>query len=199
MELIIQWVTQYGYVAIFALLMLGIVGLPIPDETMMVFAGYLVSQGHLHPVTTVAVAFMGSVCGISCSYLIGRTMGLGFIHKWGRYIHVTEERLAKVHRWFDKIGHWALFVGYYIAGVRHFTAIVAGTTRLEFRSFALYAYSGALVWVCTFLGLGYYFGEHWKEVAEAVHRNMLWISIVVLIAAFVYWLYWRRTRSTDGA
>jgi membrane protein DedA with SNARE-associated domain len=194
MELIVNWVTQYGYVAIFALLMFGIVGLPIPDETMLVFSGYLISQGHLHPLTTVLVAFCGSACGITLSYTIGRTLGLGFIHKWGRYVHVTEQRLAKVHGWFDRVGHWALFIGYYIAGVRHFTAIVAGTSCLEYRSFALFAYSGALVWVCTFLGLGYYFGEHWKEVSEIAHRNLLWISVVVLTAAFAYWLYWRRNR-----
>ena len=194
MDLIIQWVTQYGYVAIFSLLMFGIIGLPIPDETMMVFAGYLISQGHLHPVTTLAVAFAGSVSGITCSYLIGRTLGLGFVHKWGRYLQVTDDRLATVHRWFDRVGHWALFVGYYIAGVRHFTAVVAGTSSLEYRSFAAYAYSGALVWVSTFLGLGYYFGEHWREVSEMAHRHLLWISLVVLAGALGYWLYWRRTR-----
>src|SRR4051812_5567592 len=139
MELIIQWVTQYGYVAIFALLMLGIVGLPIPDETMLVFAGYLIAQGHLQPVPALITAFCGSACGITLSYTIGRTLGIGFIHKWGRYLHVTEARLAKVHKWFDKIGRWALFIGYYIAGVRHFTAIIAGTSGLDYRSFAMYA------------------------------------------------------------
>jgi membrane protein DedA with SNARE-associated domain len=194
MELIIQWVTSYGYAAIFLLLMLGIVGLPIPDETMLVFSGYLISQGHLKPLPTLVIAFLGSVCGISLSYIIGRTLGLGFIHRWGRYLHVTDERLATVHRWFDRVGHWALFIGYYIAGVRHFTAMVAGTSSLEYRHFAVYAYSGALVWVSTFLGLGYYFGEHWKEVAELAHKNLAWISAAVLVAAGLYWLYWRSRR-----
>ncbi len=199
MELIIQWVTQYGYVAIFALLMFGIVGLPIPDETMLVFAGYLIAQGHLHPVPAVLTAFCGSACGITLSYVIGRTLGLGFIHKWGRYVHVTEARLAKVHKWFDKVGHWALFIGYYIAGVRHFTAVVAGTSKLDYRSFAMYAYSGAFVWVSTFLGLGYLFGEHWKEVAEAAHRNLLWVSAVVLLGALAYWLYWRQRNKASAS
>ncbi len=196
MDLIIQWVTQYGYAAIFMLLMLGIVGLPIPDETMLVFAGALIAEGHLKPVPALIVAFLGSVCGISLSYLIGRTLGLGFIHKWGRYVHVTEQRLETVHKWFDRVGHWALFIGYYIAGVRHFTAMVAGTSKLEYRSFALYAYSGALVWVSTFLSLGYFFGEHWKEVAELAHRNLLWISLVVLAGAGIYVFFrYRRKKS----
>jgi membrane protein DedA with SNARE-associated domain len=170
------------------------VGLPIPDETMLVFAGYLIAQGHLKPVPAVITAFLGSACGITCSYVIGRTLGLGFVHKYGRYIHVTEARLEGVHRWFDRVGHWALFIGYYIAGVRHFTAIIAGTSCLEYRHFAAYAYSGAFVWVCTFLGLGYYFGEHWRDVAEMAHKNLLWISLVVLAAALAYYLYWRRRK-----
>ena len=186
MDYLFLWVSTYGYAAIFGLLVFGIVGLPIPDETLLVFSGYLIWRGNLSLIPTVLAAFLGSICGITLSYIIGRTLGLGFIHKWGRYIHVTEERLAHVHRWFDRIGHWALFVGYYIAGVRHFTAIVAGTSSLEYRSFAMYAYSGGLVWVCTFVGIGYYFGEHWKQVIDTVHKNLLIVSAVVIAVAIAY-------------
>ena len=193
LDFILQWVATYGYVAIYALLMFGIVGLPVPDEMMLVFCGYLISQGHLHGTATVAVAFLGSASGITTSYVIGRTLGLGFVHKYGRYVHLTDKRLDIVHRWFQRVGHWALFFCYYIAGVRHFAAIVAGTSRLEYRTFAAYAYSGAFVWVCTFLGIGYYFGEHWKEVATVVHDNPLIISAVVLAIVAGYGIFrWRR-------
>ncbi len=197
MEYLFEWVSNYGYVAIFGLLVFGIVGLPIPDETLLVFSGYLIWRGHLSAVPTVITAFLGSVCGITLSYIIGRTLGIGFIHKWGRYIHVTEERLAKVHRWFDRIGHWALFIGYYIAGVRHFTAVVAGTSSLEYRSFAMYAYSGGLVWVCTFLGIGYFFGDRWHQVLETVHENLLVASAILIGAALLY-VAVRRLRRVQG-
>ncbi len=194
LELILQFVSSYGYIAIYALLMFGIVGLPVPDEMMLVFCGYLVSHGHLRPVATLAVAAFGSISGITTSYLIGRTLGLGVVHKYGRYVHLTEKRLDFVHSWFDRIGHWVLFVGYYIAGVRHFTAILAGTSCLEFRTFALYAWSGAIVWVSSFLAIGYFFGEHWREVAELLHRNTLLISAVVGLLAIAYALWWWKRR-----
>lgn len=195
MDFINAWVSQYGYVAIFGLLVLGIVGLPVPDETMMVFAGYLVATGRLRLVPTLVVAFLGSACGITVSYLIGRTLGIGFVHKWGPYLHITEERLARVHRWFDRIGHWALFVGYYIAGVRHFTAIIAGTSSLEYPSFARYAYSGAAVWVCTFIAIGYFFGEHRDRVLQLVHENLTVASIIAAVAIGAYLLMrWVRRR-----
>src|ERR1700719_3532432 len=129
MERIFEWVSHYGYGGLFLLLVLGIVGLPIPDETLLVFCGYLISRGRMHPAATYLTAVAGSWCGISLSYTIGRTAGIGVVNKFGKYLHITEERLAKVHVWFDRVGHWALLIGYYIAGVRHFTAIVAGTSK----------------------------------------------------------------------
>jgi membrane protein DedA with SNARE-associated domain len=192
MEAVFGWITTYGYGAIFLLLMLGIVGLPIPDETILVFCGYLISKGTLQPLPAWLCAIAGSWCGISLSYTIGRTLGLGVVHRFGKYLHITEERLAKVHMWFDRIGHWALFVGYYIAGVRHFSAIVAGTSRLAFPSFMAYAWSGGLLWVTTFLTLGYFLGENWKQLAEAIHQYLLYVSIALIAAALCYYFWNRR-------
>jgi len=199
MDAVFNWITTYGYGAIFLLLMLGIVGLPIPDETLLVFCGYLISKGTLKPLPAWMFAVCGSWCGISLSYTIGRTVGLGVVHKWGKYLHVTEERLSKVHYWFDRMGHWVLFFGYYIAGVRHFSAIIAGTSRLGFRTFAAYAWSGGLLWASTFLTLGYFLGENWKEIAELVHRYILYFSLVLLVLALCYYLVLRRKRNVTKA
>jgi membrane protein DedA with SNARE-associated domain len=196
MDTALQLVSQYGYVAIFFLLVLGIIGLPIPDETMLTFSGYLIYSGHLNLVATLLTAFAGSMCGITGSYLIGRTGGLYVIHKYGRYIHVTEERIEYVHRWFDRAGHWALFVGYFIPGVRHFTAIVAGTSKLEFPKFALFAYSGALVWVSAFLSLGYFLGEQWSRLGEEIRSRGEIIGLILVGAVVVFYAirYWRKRK-----
>jgi membrane protein DedA with SNARE-associated domain len=197
MEHVFEWVQTYGYAALYMLLMLGIVGLPIPDETLLVFCGYLISKGTLKAAPTLLTALAGSATGITLSYIIGRTLGLGVVHKYGKYIHVTEERLDYVHKWFDRIGHWALMGGYFVAGVRHLTAITAGTSKLSYRSFALFAYSGALLWASLFLTLGYFFGEKWQMIAETMHEYLLWISIAVLLAVAVYLLIrWQKSRIT---
>lgn len=183
-----HWVAQYGGFALFVLLIFGIVGLPVPDETLLVLAGYLIYRGTLNPVGTWLGAVLGTFCGITCSYIIGRTLGVGLIHsRLGKRLHLTDRRMRIVHDWFDRIGHWALFVGYYIPGVRHFTAIVAGTSSLEFRSFALYAYTGGCVWASIFLFLGYRFGEHWEDMFAMVQRHIELAAIVavILIGAYI--------------
>ena len=186
METVIAWISHYGYGMITLLLMAGIVGLPIPDETLLVFCGALIARGQLHPVGAFFAALGGSWCGITVSYVIGRTLGLGVVHRFGKRFHLTEERLAKAHQWFDRMGHWALFAGYFVAGLRHLTAIMAGTSELAYPSFAAYAYSGGALWVGTFLTLGYFVGENWKSIAESLHRWVGVASIALIVALAIY-------------
>lgn len=193
MEPLLQWVSTYGYFAIFGLLVLGIVGLPVPDETLLVFSGYLASQGHLHFGAAVGVAFLGSACGITVSYYLGRSVGMGVIHRYGRWLHISEEQVNKVHDWFGRLGHWALVVGYFIPGVRHLTAIVAGTSGLEYRPFAMYAYAGALFWVSAFLTFGYFVGDQWETVYTRLHHHALIAAAVLAVAGGIYW-WWRAER-----
>lgn len=192
-----HWVAHYGGFALFALLVFGIVGLPVPDETLLVLSGYLIFRGTLNPLGTWLGAVLGSMCGITCSYMIGRTAGVSFIHsRFGKWLHITEARIQKIHNWFYHLGHWALFLGYFVPGVRHFTAMVAGTSGLEYRPFALFAYAGACVWVTSFMALGYFLGDNWERVFGVIHRNLTEAAIagVVLIAVYAsgHWYILRR-------
>jgi len=195
---VLNWVSAYGYGAVFTCLVLGIVGLPLPDEWLLVFTGYLIWKGRFHPVAGVLVAFCGSCCGISLSYIIGRTLGLGFVHRYGRWFHITGEHTRRVHDWFQRIGHWALFFGYFVPGVRHFTAIVAGTSRLEFRSFAAYAWSGGLLWVGTFISVGYLLGDQWQRVFDAIDHNVRLVTLAAAVLAAIYMAYRYRMSRRPG-
>ncbi|MEJ2699991.1 MAG: hypothetical protein P8Z70_10080, partial [Desulfuromonadales bacterium] len=104
MDQVLHWVSEYGYPGIILLLMFGIVGLPVPDEWLLMFTGFLVHRGTLALVPAVASAFFGSACGITVSYILGRTLGVAVIHKYGWVVHLDEGRLTKVRGWFDRIG-----------------------------------------------------------------------------------------------
>ena len=190
---VLRWVSDYGYLAIFVAMMFGIVGLPIPDETLLVFSGYLSTTAHLRLELVLLSGYLGAISGITASYLIGRYFGYGFLHKYGRWIHLTDEKLEKLHNWYERFGGWTLVFGYYIAGVRHVSAIVAGTSRLEYPRFAMFAYPAAILWVSVFVVLGRVLGEHWQEALLVVHRDILKISAGLAIVA-AGWLLWRRYR-----
>lgn len=196
METVLHLVSTYGYVAIFCLLMFGIVGLPIPDETLLTFSGYLIYKGHLRFVPALATAFAGSACGITVSYLIGRSGGLFLVHRYGSYARITPGHIQKAHQWFERAGRWGLFFGYFVPGVRHFTALVAGASELDVVSFMLFAYSGAIVWVSTFICLGYFLGERWREISERVHRDVAITAAILAVLLLIAYLLWRRRRAS---
>jgi membrane protein DedA with SNARE-associated domain len=192
-ETLQHWIDLYGYAGLFFALVFGIVGLPVPDESLLTLSGYLVSAGRFQFIPTFCVAALGSLTGITSSYWIGRAGGYRLIHKYGPRIHLTEERLLAVNRWFDRIGKWTLTVGYFIPGVRHFTALVAGASQLRYPVFAAFAYSGGVIWTLTFISLGYSLGETWSQNFHWSYRVPLTIAaIVVFIVIALVWHFKRK-------
>ncbi|MBV8551400.1 MAG: DedA family protein [Acidobacteriaceae bacterium] len=192
MQALYSWIAHYGYAALFALLMLGILGLPVPDETLLFFCGYLIWKGRLRLDCTLLTAFAGSACGITASYFLGKKWGRLLLHHYGPRFHITPQRIHRVYYWFHRIGAWVLTAGYFIPGVRHFAALVAGISHLRYPKFALFAYFGAAIWVSTFLTLGYIVGEQWEQTSEMVHRYSLIGCGIALAVATAWW--WIRNR-----
>jgi membrane protein DedA with SNARE-associated domain len=191
---VIAFVSRYAYGGIFALLVFGIVGVPIPDEFLLTFVGYLVFRHQLNFAPALGAAFAGSACGITVSFVLGRTAGAWALHHYGRWLHVEDAQLRRVHNWFERFGGWSLTFGYFVAGIRHLTALVAGMTDYEPPKFAAYAYMGALLWATSFIGLGIYLGERWHE-ASRLYRHLPRIALVAVLLAVVVYILWRWRRA----
>ncbi len=200
MDIVTHWIVNYGYFGLFSLLMVGIVGVPVPDETLLTFSGFLIYKGEFHWPAALATAYLGSACGITLSYVLGCTFGWWLIRKVGPWLHLTEERMAKVHAWFERYGRWTLVFGYFIPGIRHAIAYAAGMSRMRYGNFALFAYSGAIIWGTTFLSLGYFLGPAWRDVlawAKRGHWILLGLMGLIIVVAIATWLL-RRYRGGSG-
>jgi membrane protein DedA with SNARE-associated domain len=183
---------HYGYAGIILLLMFGIIGLPIPDETLLTLVGYFVFRGTLQPIPSFCSAFIGTSCGISASFAIGRFGGRRFVRRFGRRLHITPERMSRVRAWFKRHGRWSLPLGYFVPGVRHLIAIIAGSSGLEIPTFAFFAYVGAFVWSGVFITAGYYLGEGWAIFPVIMRRTAIGLFIIVLLGLMIYWALRRR-------
>ena len=201
LETITQWLVSYGSLFLFISFSLGILILPVPEETLMLVAGTMIKADKLSLPGTFLGALLGSMTGITLSYVIGRSFGLFLIHKFGRYVGFTEKRLQKAHGWFEKYGKWTLMVGYFIPGIRHFTGLTAGATKLHFKKFMLFAYTGAFIWVCLFLSIGYFLGHIAVRVFEEVEftsDNLILVGGVItmlLVSVVIYKKRKKRGRS----
>jgi membrane protein DedA with SNARE-associated domain len=180
-----DWLVRYGTPVLFLAQVGGIFGLPIPDELLLTLAGVLMRRGQLSVAPTVAAAISGSIAGITLSYLLGRTVGLAALQ---RVFRSHEASLTRAQSWFLRFGHWLLTVGYFIPGVRHVTALAAGSSLLEFRTFATYAYPGAVLWSLTFLLAGYYAGDRWQEMASVVRGHLIIFGVSAAALLTIYLL-----------
>lgn len=183
------WLEHYGSIVLFVFLVLGIIALPIPDETLMIFAGYLMNTGKLDVSNTIMAAYLGSICGITVSYILGRTVGHYITHQYGKWFGLTPERLVHVEHWFQKYGKWTLIFGYFIPGIRHFTGVTTGMTYVSYRDFAIFAYTGAVIWASTFLAIGYFFGNYCLEIFSRLAVDIDVLLVIVLAIIFFISLY----------
>lgn len=188
-----DFIARYGYAAIFCLLMFGIVGPLVPDETILVFAGILVREHRLDYASVMTAAYFGSVCGITTSYIVGRKGLLYLLEKIPHFRKNSVRYMGQVQTWFTRYGRWPLFFGYFVVGVRHFTAVVAGASRMRITHFAIYAYTGGLIWVFCFVGLGYFLGDEWERIGHDVNRGIGIAAIVIAVGAAI-WI-WRKHRA----
>ncbi|WP_232698448.1 DedA family protein [Brevibacillus daliensis] len=192
----LDWlITGYGYIGIFSALTLGIVGIPVPDELLLTYVGFIVFQGKMMYLLALVSAFLGAATGISISYAIGLKLGLPFLKKFGPKIHITQGRIEYTKNLFNKYGNVVLIVGYFIPGVRHITAYLAGISRMELWKFMIFAYSGALLWSITFISLGHKLGERWVLVERYIHRYGFYSSagVILLLVGIIAYLKFRRT------
>lgn len=200
MEMWYELISQYGYVAIFLLFTLGIIGLPVPGEVLLTFLGFMISIGKMHVILAFVSALGGALCGITISYLLGLKLGEPFLHKFGPKLFIKEKTIKRTNQLFHKYGSFVLFVCYFIPGVRHVAAYLAGITLFSFKRFALFAYSGALVWVSIFLVIGYRLGKNWREIIIYFHKY-LWVAPLfigfIAIAFVILYVKHRRRRSAN--
>jgi membrane protein DedA with SNARE-associated domain len=180
MEWMLTWIPRYGYVAIAGLLAASIV-LPVPDDALLLVAGSLVYRGELALVPTIATAALGTACGMTVSYGLGRWFGAGLIQRVGRFVHLDAARLDAARAWYLRRGRLSVFFGYFVPGLRHVAAFVAGSSGLSWAVFAALGYSGGLVWAVVMVTLGYFFGAEWAHVSARAHRMLLGGLALVLI------------------
>lgn len=192
MSNIAAYLLEYGILAIVLLLALGIIGLPIPDESIIIIAGILVAKGKLPFIPTLLAIYLGALLGITVSYILGYTLGYYLIERFGYLIRITPEKIELAKRWFKEVGKWVLFFGYFIIGIRHLSGFVAGLMKLSYMQFALFAYTGMLLWSSIIFSIGYAFTHNWKNQLSQISYIAISLAVFALISIYGYFFFKRK-------
>ncbi len=183
------YIDQYGYIVLFTALLLELIAVPLPGEVLMSYSGFLVFQGHLNWWLSILIAGIGACIGMTISYWIGFKLGKPFFEKHGHRFHLGPDQIEKTSQWFSKHGNKLLIIAYFIPGVRHITGYFSGLTRIPFRTYALFAYSGAFLWVTVFITLGKILGPQWEQFHNSIKKYLIIGGIIAAVLLITFYIY----------
>lgn len=183
-------VADYGYVAVFVLMVLESACIPIPSEVTMLFGGALASAGFagdaqlsLAGVTVAGVA--GNIVGSWLAYWVGARGGRPLIDRFGRYLLIRPHEIDRAHEWFERRGELAVFVARLLPVIRTFISLPAGIARMPFWRFTLYTALGCVPFVLALALLGVVAGGNWETVRHVLEPASWAIAVVVAVAIVV--------------
>jgi membrane protein DedA with SNARE-associated domain len=191
-DFVISVIEQLGYAGVFAGMTLESVGLPIPSEVIMPFAGYVVWEGGLTLIGITLAGTLGCLAGSLIAYCIGLWGGRPLLERYGKYVLIRKRELDLADKWFGKYGDRAVFVSRLLPVVRTYISFPAGIVKMDVKKFSLYTVLGSLLWCFGLAYIGVLLGPHWVDI-EGLFRY-LDIAVIVGIIALVAYLIYHRER-----
>ena len=197
LDLIRQYLAEYGYWTVAVALLLENAGLPVPGETILLTASFLAFSEHrLHLPYIILVGVCAATMGDNIGYLIGHYWGRPLFTRFGKYVLIREETVLRGERLLKRYGAGLIFVARFIAGLRVIAGPLAGVLRMHWRTFAIFNFLGAVLWVSVISVAGYLFGRHWEEVAEIMKNVNVVVFVGAAIAIAILW--WRKRKQASA-
>jgi len=125
-----ELVGHWGYAAIFVVVVLGNVGLPLPEETVLVLGGYMAWRGTLRLAAVLAVGIVSAATGDNLGYWMGRRYGRAALERYGHWVAITPARLEAVWGFVLRHGPLGVFAARFIPGLRVMAGPIAGASGL---------------------------------------------------------------------
>jgi membrane protein DedA with SNARE-associated domain len=193
-----QLIGHWGYLAIFVLVVLGNMGVPFPEETVLILAGYMVWQEDLRLSLVLGVGILSAVTGDNVGYWIGRRYGQGTVESYAHWVLGDSRRVESMERFVTRYGPLGVFVARFLPGLRFMAGPLAGATGLRPARFFVANVVGAALYVPVAVGLGYAVGlglgdyvRRLKRVVGAVESLVLVVAILAALAL----MGWRALRA----
>jgi membrane protein DedA with SNARE-associated domain len=180
-------VDSYGYWAVFALVAIESLGIPLPGETILITAGtYAGSTHHLNPWGIFAAAAAGAIIGDNIGYWIGDKGGYPLLRRYGRYIRIDEPKLKVGRYLFDRHGGKVVFFGRFVSILRTYAAFLAGTNKMHWRRFLFFNATGGIIWAAIYTFLAYTVGSTLRHLSTTINLVLGAAAVVGIVMGIVF-------------
>lgn len=199
-ELLRGFFEHHGYLTVFFALMIENAGVPVPGETILLFASFLAfDEGSMRLPWIICIGIVACTTGDNIGYWIGRRGGRPLLERYQKLFRITDRSIARGERLFERFGSVTIFFARFVFGMRIIAGPLAGVLRMRWPRFALFNFLGAAVWVSVISTIGYLFGEHWNHLIRFVGRaNLILFVIAIGVASIALRRYFERERSSSS-
>ena len=189
-SLMAPYVEHWGYLLVGVIVVLGNVGVPVPEETILLVGGYFAAKGMLSLQWLIPTAIVSATGGDSLGYWLGSRGGRRLLIQYGAALGITRQRLFVAEQYFGRYGPWTVFLARFIGGLRFMAGPLAGALRMPFSRFFRYNLTGAVVYCSTIVYIAYFSAPFFDRVVHLVAMAHWVLALFVFLTAlgFVGWL-----------
>jgi len=189
-----EQLATWGYWGLFLFVFIGNLGVPMPEETVLLVAGFLAGRNELDLRTVYLVGIGSAVAGDCCGFMFGRTGGQRLFERLAERFRFVRRRYDRLQEFFHVHGSKAVFMARFITGARFMAGPMAGAAGMRFWRFLGWNLLGALIWCSLVITVGYLVGDELEWVTYVAHRASHWMAIVALLVLAAIWVFRPRER-----
>lgn len=189
-DLLLNIIEEIGYFALFLVLCLGLIGLPIPNEAVVMTGGALAESGVLLPLPAFIMTCLGICSAMTFGYSIGRFAG-SKLSNWFSSKKNISKFVTKSEQLSERYGGYAISLSLCLPFLRHVTPYVMGMNRMNYKRFALFAYPSAFVWTLIYFIIGSFVGDQVQALSDHIYKYGIWIvyALAAVVLSFIVYRF----------
>ncbi|MCU7195597.1 DedA family protein [Turicibacter sanguinis] len=192
----IEFMTQYGLVAMFLFIILEYACLPLPSEVILPLSGAMVLTSGDSIMLAILISIMAGLIGSMICYSIGYTGGNAVIDRMMKKYPSTRKGIESTRQFYAKYATCSVGLGRVIPLFRTYISFIAGITKQRVSTFLLASTLGIAVWNTLLMGLGYWLADEWKNVM-GYYDSGKWI-LLLLGCAVIGLLILKKSRQKEA-
>lgn len=185
-------IINYGYLALFVMLMIEGTGMPGPVEILFFASGYLVTKGDMNIFYVIGVAALGNVTGNIVAYLVGYYKGRPVVEKYGKYLKITIKDLEAMDKWFAKYGGFTVLLGRLVGLPRTPAIWASGITRMNFTVYVIFSAIADFIWSTFWTVISYLAAMQLIRINFFEKSQPPWVYFVSTVGFMIFlYIVWR--------
>lgn len=183
MDFFLNFMEQYGLLAMFVLILIEYACFPVSSEIVLPFSGAMAAIQGIPFLIMIPLSILAGIIGTSLCYWVGRKGGIAFLSKITARFPKTKKGIDSSLSWFEAYGTAAVCIGRVIPICRTYIAFAAGAAAQPYHTFFSYSLLGITVWNIALIGLGFFMGGNWSRIAfyYKEYKHILFLGAAFLL------------------